>query len=840
MPIPTPSGAYTTEAALQAQIEAALLPTVEARDADTLTESKAYTDVSFAATAPGGATDAALDAAVDRAVLGGRLTDSGTNPLGKGEPIRIDHPAGATVDAVKVVNQSTTRYALKVDQMGAGHDAVNIAAPATGGHTALGVLASNTSLSTTKITNDAAQTGGVVVAGLGTHPGRTGAIFGAENSGGGSSYLSTMKSGATGAAFQAVYEGVTSFSSRILWLKGLHSAGDLAYIENAGVQTSGSLLRLVQSDAASTAHALSITNNGTGLSILAPSFELRKNGNIAATSIFNYSTFNNARVALNTNGTVIDRNAASTTPALTVNQIHASNVGDVLQLQRAGSTVARVSAAGHLGVKASTEPTDVQAGESVFWVDATANPPRLMVATKSAAGAVVSTPAALTTAAREARADYVASWMRQEVWNDRGDRFPAGAVRRIRLKKPTLTTPYLTHRYTGDEDVNSTSASLSLQFLALYATHFPHKASDVRPLVDHLASYLMGMQVNDPTQARHGGIPLAANDTSCGTLSAAQAGIGFLKAYEVWGAGEWMSAALRVGEFLRTMIDPNPKYQALYGVNVIDVPAGTVPIADRITSGDVFRCTATGWNLTACKFLYQLADATGDESWRALATPARDFMATIVTGGYDYFHTKGHADGIAAGRVITNWTNQSSLDFNDNQFHRQGDAISPPNGTVGTDQLEYGLSALYETGYDLTALRTAYEYWVSLPNAEAASAPTFAPNYDGRVCLTGYIRFDSVVYEGASMAFGSYYDAQGAGELLKWKQEQYPEHYALSLPIVQAVLHPEAGALLDENYQTVWSAEEGGYTATQGVIPIAMSGIGLMETTADYDMEVTA
>jgi len=441
---------------------------------------------------------------------------------------------------------------------------------------------------------------------------------------------------------------------------------------------------------------------------------------------------------------------------------------------------------------------------------------------------------------RESWADYVASWMRAEVWNARGDKFPAGSVRRIRLKKPTLETPYITDRFTGDEDVNSTSASLSLQFLALYATHYPHKASDVRPLVDHLASYLLSMQCKDQTQARYGGIPLALNDTSCGTLSAAQAGIGLLKAYKVYGAGEWMAGALRIGEFLRTMIDPNPKYMSLYGVNVIDVPAGTVVIGDRITSGDVFRCTATGWNLTACKFLYQLSDITGDEQWRTLATPARDFMAPIVTQGYDYFHTKGHADGIAAGRVITNWTNQSSLDFNDNQFHRQGDALNPANGTVGTDQLEYGLTALYETGYDLAALRTAYEGWVGLINAPAASSPNFAPNYDGRICLTGYIRFNSYLYDGESRAFGSYYDAQGAGELLKWKLDQYPEHYAMSLPIVTAVLAPDAGALLDETFKTVWSVEDGGYTATQGVIPIAMSGIGLMETTDHYEKELAA
>lgn len=314
------------------------------------------------------------------------------NVVVKGDPIRIDHPTTATADAVKIVNASPERYALKVDQNGDNHDAVNIAAPGTGAHTALGVSAHNTSLSTVKVTNHAAQMGGSVIAGLGTDPTRTAQIFSAENYGAGASYLSTMKGG-TGAAFQAVYEGVTSFSSRILWLKGQHAAGDLAYIENSEAQTSGSLLRLVQSNAASTAPAVNITNAGTGNSITAPSFEVRKNGNVAATAIFNATTFNNARVSLNTNGTVIDRNAAATTPALTVNQVHASNAGDILQAQKAGTKVARVSASGHLMVSASAAPTSMDTGEAALWVDTTVDPPRLMIAVKSSGGTITSTAA---------------------------------------------------------------------------------------------------------------------------------------------------------------------------------------------------------------------------------------------------------------------------------------------------------------------------------------------------------------------------------------------------------------------------------------------------------------
>lgn len=48
---------------------------------DALTRSKEYTDVSFQASGPGGATDAQVDAAVDRAVLGGRVADGSVMAL---------------------------------------------------------------------------------------------------------------------------------------------------------------------------------------------------------------------------------------------------------------------------------------------------------------------------------------------------------------------------------------------------------------------------------------------------------------------------------------------------------------------------------------------------------------------------------------------------------------------------------------------------------------------------------------------------------------------------------------------------------------------------------------
>lgn len=442
------------------------------------------------------------------------------------------------------------------------------------------------------------------------------------------------------------------------------------------------------------------------------------------------------------------------------------------------------------------------------------------------------------TQAREAAVQAAVGWLNRTATNEAGETIPYALVRKVYITRPEGAS-YVDGLIDTNQDMNSTSSALALQALALYAKHFPHRAGDVLPLVERVASSLISLQHQDTNTARFGGIGLAPGYMAAGCLTAAQAGLGLLYAYEVWGNGNWLAAAKRCGVFMETLINPNPVYQRLYGHAVIqtDQAAGMWPIADQITAADSFRPTATGWNLTGVKFLQHLAEVTGESRWMSYVGRARDFMAPVLLDGYDYFHTKPDPAGVTAGRVLTNWTNQSSLDFQDNQWHRQGDAVSPPNGTVGTDQLEYALSALYETGYDLAALRTAYEKWVGLT---AKPDGAFAAAYDGRICLTGYVRVDSVVYGGATHAFGSYYDAQGAGELLRWKQEQYPEHYALSLPIVQAVLNPLNGALLTEDFSTVWGAAvDGRQQATQGTIPIAMSAIGLLETMPVPDKELT-
>lgn len=423
-------------------------------------------------------------------------------------------------------------------------------------------------------------------------------------------------------------------------------------------------------------------------------------------------------------------------------------------------------------------------------------------------------------------ADRALGWAQARVKNSDLDTYPAGLCRRVRLRKTSADAPLVIGRDTSGEEPNATSAALTLRFLAEYADADPSKVSACRPLAEEIGNWLLAMQVNSPGMPRDGGVQTAPGLTRCGTMTTAQTGIAWIRAAEVFGIGEYMAAAFKAAAFCKRMIDPNPAFLAAHGVAAIDTEDAV--IIDGVDGPGRAEVSATGWSLMAVYFLTMLRDVSGEEEWVDTSViAARDFMATCVTGHYDYYATKGDAAGVAAGWVKTNWTNQSSLDLNDNAWHRQGDAAGG-NGTIGTDPQEYGLNALWKTGYDLVTLKAAYERMVGFPAASPTSP--FGAGYDSRVCFTGYFRIDSPLYDGESKAFGSYYDSQGAGELLDWKKEYYPEHYNLSLPLVEAILHPAAGALLDENFQTVWSTDANGAFATQGVIPIMLAATALCTT----------
>lgn len=201
-----------------------------------------------------------------------------------------------------------------------------------------------------------------------------------------------------------------------------------------------------------------------------------------------------------------------------------------------------------------------------------------------------------------------------------------------------------------------------------------------------------------------------------------------------------------------------------------------------------------------------------------------DRIIQILTG-------PGSTPGTNAKRKIIAYDGTTKVALLDRAYTAIPDATSTyrlglyPN-TMGTDQLEYALYALYHNGYDPAQLLTWYTAWASLPNATPG---TFADAYDGRRCLTGYIRVASPVYGGLSKAFGTYYDSVGAAILLPFKQAMAPADYAKARNM--CLLMPSRGALLDENFNTIYgTAINGVERATKGTLPVAEAMIALLET----------
>jgi hypothetical protein len=174
----------------------------------------------------------------------------------------------------------------------------------------------------------------------------------------------------------------------------------------------------------------------------------------------------------------------------------------------------------------------------------------------------------------------------------------------------------------------------------------------------------------------------------------------------------------------------------------------------------------------------------------------------------------------------------------DDAWHRLGDLVS--SGTVGTDQVEYGLKSLYKLGYSTSLLQTAYTTFRDLPHsgalavgglpaAENSDGGTFGASYDAAACWTGYFRLGTLGTNSRPDRFyGTYYDSQGWGTLAGFKALLYPEDYEAGRELIaQTIVHH--GALLDESFDTRWSAASTYDYATKGTIPIASAGIGLLD-----------
>src|SRR5690606_15174392 len=119
-------------------------------------------------------------------------------------------------------------------------------------------------------------------------------------------------------------------------------------------------------------------------------------------------------------------------------------------------------------------------------------------------------------------------------------------------------------------------------------------------------------QSYDDRAPHYGGFLSSAGFGYYGALAAGQAVRGLIAAYERYGVGQWREMAKLGGGFLRTLANPNVKYAALYGVNVIDVPAGTYVMGERISTAGKLDCAANAWNLVGVQAMYELGAVTGD------------------------------------------------------------------------------------------------------------------------------------------------------------------------------------------------------------------------------------
>jgi hypothetical protein len=80
-------------------------------------------------------------------------------------------------------------------------------------------------------------------------------------------------------------------------------------------------------------------------------------GYLATPGIHNLTTFASSYIDTATTGTSISRNVADSNPALIVNQVNSSSTGDILRLQKAGSSQFIVTHAGNVGIGTTTSPS---------------------------------------------------------------------------------------------------------------------------------------------------------------------------------------------------------------------------------------------------------------------------------------------------------------------------------------------------------------------------------------------------------------------------------------------------------------------------------------------------
>lgn len=467
-----------------------------------------------------------------------------------------------------------------------------------------------------------------------------------------------------------------------------------------------------------------------------------------------------------------------------------------------------------------------------------------------------------TVAAGQEPLERVKDWLLTESTDERGETLPNGLRRAVQIRRATGATRYpgpvelwvgqleaaedpggagadpeVQEENTDAKRLNTTAAGQALYFLARYALYDPGRRRELLPHIERFGRALLPYQYADSATLRRGGFPLASNYTPSSAFGTATIGKAMLYAYKASGNTSFFQSALSAADYLLRLADPNTYWFPAYGVNPINRTSGGTTwygFCDRVDGADKIFTTSTTWNLVAASFLYEMGSYTGVTAYTTAATEARDFMATGALEGRDYFAVSSNVD---ATYVSVAWPNVPSHVYNDHAWHRLGDPTS--SGSVGTDNPEYGLQALYQTGYSVSAIRSAYDTFRALPHsgalsvgglpaAENSDGGTFGAAFNSAISWCGYFRLGTLgTNSRPDRQYGTYYDSQGAGTLAGLKAAEYPSDFEQSRTVLENVTYH--AALLDQNLDTKWSAATGYDYATKGTIVVASAGTGLID-----------
>ncbi len=375
----------------------------------------------------------------------------------------------------------------------------------------------------------------------------------------------------------------------------------------------------------------------------------------------------------------------------------------------------------------------------------------------------------------------------------------------------------------GDEraDVQLTASCKSLEFLARYAGHGGlDKPGHVE--LDQFVDTVRGLQSRVPGALHRGALANGPDMRDYVTFSNAICGNALLAAHLARPDPAVLKMAVDVGDYLLRLlatVDELAQKQAVLS----DHGKQAIGIVDRVTAAGKIQVTSSTWNLAAAGFLHRLAGVTNDKRYRKGAQTILDFQLHGVRDGYDYF-----APRVAANdkQLILRWNlgyaaKDGALkhEFADGKWHRHGDIRAPATGTVGTDQIEYALAALFEMGWDREQLKSQYAKYKGMPNAVTC--------LDSALSFPGYFRIVETDGKVRASAYGNYYDIVGAGILADLKKALFADDYRKALRAM--VANEQDWAMTDCNQAPVWSRGRGGdEMSKRSVLVAATSGLALL------------